>query len=52
MDARSQFARPLPLPRVDRRSTLEFVASMAELQERAQAFDLRSKIFTAARAEF
>ncbi len=35
-----RFARPLPLPRVDRRSTLEFVASMAELQERAQAFDL------------
>lgn len=35
-----RFARPLPLPRVDRRSTLEFVASMAELQERAHAFDL------------
>ncbi|HEX9544647.1 MAG TPA: DUF4350 domain-containing protein [Pyrinomonadaceae bacterium] len=35
-----RFGRPLPLPRVDRRSTLEFVASMAELQERAQAFDL------------
>lgn len=35
-----RFARPLPLPRVDRRSTLEFVASMAELQERARAFDL------------
>jgi hypothetical protein len=35
-----RFARPLPLPRVDRRSSLEFVASMAELQERAQAFDL------------
>src|SRR6266550_2914859 len=35
-----RFARPLPLARVDRRSTLEFVASMAELQERAQAFDL------------
>lgn len=35
-----RFARPLPLPRVDRRSTLEFVASMAELQQRAQAFDL------------
>lgn len=35
-----RFARPLPLPHVDRRSTLEFVASMAELQERSRAFDL------------
>lgn len=35
-----RFARPLPLPVVDRRSSLEFVASMAELQQRAQAFDL------------
>lgn len=35
-----RFARPLPLPSVDRRSTLEFVASMAELQQRARAFDL------------
>ena len=35
-----RFARPLPLPRVDRRSSLEFVASMAELQQRAHAFDL------------
>jgi len=35
-----RFARPLPLPQVDRRSTLEFVASMAELQERSRAFDL------------
>lgn len=35
-----RFARPLPLPQVDRRSSLEFVASMAELQERAHAFDL------------
>lgn len=35
-----RFARPLPLARVDRRSTLEFVASMAELQQRARAFDL------------
>ena len=35
-----RFARPLPLPRVDRRSSLEFVASMAELQQRARAFDL------------
>ncbi len=35
-----RFARPLPLPRVDRRSSLEFVASMAELQQRARAYDL------------
>ncbi|MEK6279811.1 MAG: DUF4350 domain-containing protein [Acidobacteriota bacterium] len=35
-----RFARPLPLPHVDRRSSLEFVASMAELQQRAAAFDL------------
>jgi len=35
-----RFARPLPLARVDRRSTLEFVASMAELQQRARAYDL------------
>jgi hypothetical protein len=35
-----RFARPLPLPKVDRRSNLEFVASMAELQQRARAFDL------------
>jgi hypothetical protein len=35
-----RFARPLPLPQVDRRSSLEFVASMSELQERSQAFDL------------
>lgn len=35
-----RFARPLPLPQVDRRSSLEFVASMAELQQRAHAFDL------------
>jgi hypothetical protein len=35
-----RFARPLPLPAVDRRSSLEFVASMAELQQRARAFDL------------
>jgi hypothetical protein len=36
----SRFARPLPLPTVDRRSSLEFVASMAELQQRARAHDL------------
>ncbi len=35
-----RFARPLPAPHVDRRSKLEFVASMAELQERARAYDL------------
>lgn len=35
-----RFARPLPLPFVDRRSKLEFVASMAELQQRARAYDL------------
>jgi hypothetical protein len=35
-----RFGRPLPLPSVDRRSSLEFVASMAELQQRAGAFDL------------
>lgn len=36
----ARFARPLPLPHVDRRSSLEFVASMAELQQRAKAHDL------------
>jgi hypothetical protein len=35
-----RFARPLPLPHIDRRSSLEFVASMAELQQRARAHDL------------
>lgn len=35
-----RFGRPLPLPQVDRRSSLEFVTSMAELQERSRAFDL------------
>ncbi|HZH92302.1 MAG TPA: DUF4350 domain-containing protein [Pyrinomonadaceae bacterium] len=35
-----RFGRPLPAPRVDRRSKLEFVASMAELQQRARSFDL------------
>ena len=35
-----RFGRSLPLPHVDRRSSLEFVASMAELQERSRAFDL------------
>ena len=36
----TRFARPLPLSQVDRRSSLEFVASMAELQQRAKAHDL------------
>ena len=35
-----RFTRPLPLAHVDRRSSLEFVASMAELQQRAKAYDL------------
>ena len=35
-----RFARPIPLEQVDRRSALEFVASMAELQQRSGAFDL------------
>jgi len=35
-----RFARPLPSPRPDRRSKLEFVSSMAELQQRARAYDL------------
>ena len=35
-----RFGRPLPMPQVDRRSSLEFVSSMAELQERSRAFDL------------
>ncbi|HEY0545557.1 MAG TPA: DUF4350 domain-containing protein [Pyrinomonadaceae bacterium] len=35
-----RFARPLPLPYIDRRSKLEYVASMAELQQRSRAYDL------------
>lgn len=35
-----RFARPIPEPRPDRRSKLEFVSSMAELQQRARAYDL------------
>ena len=35
-----RFGRPLPMPGVDRRSSLEFVSSMAELQQRARAYDL------------
>lgn len=38
--ASRRFARPLPLAQVDRRSSLEFVASMAELQERSRSYDL------------
>ena len=38
--AARRFGRPLPLTQVDRRSSLEFVASMSELQERSRAFDL------------
>ena len=35
-----RFARPLPLPQADRHSPLEFVSSMANLQQTAQARDL------------
>lgn len=35
-----RFARPLPAPQIDRRSKLEFITSMAELQMRARAYDL------------
>jgi hypothetical protein len=35
-----RFARSLPAPRPDRRSKLEFVSSMAELQQSARAYDL------------
>lgn len=35
-----RFARPLPAAHIDRRSKLEFVTSMAELQQRARAYDL------------
>lgn len=35
-----RFARAIPAPRNDRRSKLEFVASMAELQQRSRAYDL------------
>jgi hypothetical protein len=35
-----RFARPIPWVEADRRSSLEFVASMAELQHRARAFGL------------
>lgn len=35
-----RFARPLPMPQVDRHSPLEFVGSMANLQQVARARDL------------
>ncbi len=35
-----RFARPLPLPHIDRHSPLEFVGSMANLQQAARARDL------------
>jgi hypothetical protein len=35
-----RFARPLPLPQVDRHSPLEFVGSMANLQQASQAREL------------
>ena len=35
-----RFARPVPLPNPDRRSKLEYVGAMAELQRRTGAFDL------------
>ncbi len=35
-----RFARPLPLPQINRHSPLEFVGSMANLQQTAQARDL------------
>ncbi|HKZ77917.1 MAG TPA: DUF4350 domain-containing protein [Pyrinomonadaceae bacterium] len=35
-----RFGRPIPVPQIDRRSSLEFVASMAEVQQRARALDL------------
>jgi hypothetical protein len=35
-----RFGRAIPVPQVDRRSSLEFVASMAEVQQRARALDL------------
>lgn len=35
-----RFARPLPLPVKDRRSKLEYVAAMADLQQSTRAYDL------------
>lgn len=47
-----RFARPLPLPQVDRHSPLEFVGSMAHLQRLAAARDLAlENIYPPFRAE-
>jgi hypothetical protein len=47
-----RFARPLPLPQVDRHSPLEFVGSMANLQQVAAARDLAlENIFPRFRAQ-
>lgn len=35
-----RFARPLPVPAKDRRSKLEYVAAMADLQQSTRAYDL------------
>jgi len=35
-----RFARPLPVPGKDRRSKLEYVAAMADLQQNTRAYDL------------
>lgn len=35
-----RFARPVPEPEPDRRTKLEYVAAMAELQQRTRAYDL------------
>ena len=35
-----RFARPVPEPEPDRRTKLEYVAAMAELQQRTKAYDL------------
>jgi len=47
-----RFARPLPLPQIDRHSPLEFVGSMANLQQVAAARDLAlENIFPRFRAQ-
>lgn len=35
-----RFARPVPMPEPDRRSKLEYISAMAELQQRTRAYDL------------
>ena len=35
-----RFARPVPVPEPDRRTKLEYVSAMAELQQRTKAYDL------------